>query len=84
MEQLTIPTIHMNGSGQRHLTQAYAEARDAVVAAIASLSPIAPHGRDYYPQGDGALEKAIVEHRSRIDRLRSVREELALILESLA
>ena len=43
---------------------------------MAALVEAAPNGRDYYPLGDAALRQAEAEHRSRADRLRSVRDEL--------
>lgn len=44
--------------------------------ATAHLGECHPHGRDYYPQGEGALANAVVEHDSRMRRLQDVSAEL--------
>lgn len=78
---LTMPTLHMNGTGPRMLLESYVEAYLAVGAAMEAMSKIEFNGRDYYPQGEGAWKKAREEHDSRFDRLRAVKSELEEIAQ---
>lgn len=56
---------------------------DALFKAQAALAECAPNGRDYYPLGAGAINRASLEHAERVCKLESVREELMAILEHL-
>jgi hypothetical protein len=47
------------------------------------LAEATPNGRDYYPQGPDVLYKAIDEHRSRQQRLESVKKELQELVENI-
>jgi hypothetical protein len=76
MTDLQKPVVHLNGSGRRHLTEAYRTAGDALYTTLDALKTIAPNGRDYYPLGDGALKKAEAEHRARVDAIQRVLDEL--------
>jgi hypothetical protein len=82
--ELTRPFIHSNGTSAHTLENDYGLARNALVDAIDSLDRCYPHGRDYYPLGGNALTKAQDEHRSRVERLRSVLDELRLLEEHCA
>ena len=73
---MMIPTVHLNGTSLAELQTALRIAYGAVHAAIDAVSQCAPHGRDYYVQGPDAIGKATAEHRSRIDRLDDVANEL--------
>jgi hypothetical protein len=76
---LTLPVIHMNGTSRERLMDAIEEAYSKVGDAMSALAQTAPNGRDYYPAGPEAFEKAIEEHMSRVARLQTVREELEFI-----
>jgi hypothetical protein len=65
VHKTTVPTVHLNGtSGEELLAQLNTailqliQARRAVVAA-------APNGRDYYLQGDQALQLVMAQHERR-------------------
>jgi len=73
---MKIPTIHMNGTSAESLLKALSEAYSAVDKAMEAVAAAAPNARDYYPQGDNAFVEAREEHRSRLERLQSVQEEL--------
>ena len=79
MKTLTLPTVHMNGTGARSLTEQYLVAANAVTGAIHDCHESAPNGRDYYTQGGEALPLAEKEYWDRIDRLESVLEELNVL-----
>lgn len=51
---------------------------------MGALANAAPNGRDYYPQGPGALKQAQEEHQNRMARLRSVYAELQQLAEAIA
>lgn len=73
---MMFPTIHLNGSSPKELFENACEALGALRKAIAAVEGTSPNGRDYYPQGDGAIKTAVCEHASRIERLYSVLAEL--------
>jgi hypothetical protein len=70
------PSIHLNGSSRDDLFDGYMTALEAMQTAIYAVIQTAPHGRDYYPQGDDALRQAMAEHRDRLRRLGTVADEL--------
>lgn len=77
--EVAVPSLHLNGTGECALRQQYSDALSALSKASAALRATAPSGRDYYPQGDGALRRAEDEHEDRMERLESVRDELLAI-----
>lgn len=80
---LAVPTIHLNGSGKKNLTEQLENAVIALNNALDALQQAAPHGRDYYPQGDDAYNLAARQHRSRIESLHLVQNELKDIWERI-
>ena len=79
---LTFPTIHLNGTGRDSLVEGWETAWSACEAAMEALKQTAPNGRDFYPQGPEALDKAVNEHRDRLRRIQSVQEELQALIEN--
>lgn len=55
---MILPSIHLNGTAGADLLAGYREAHEALTRAITAVSAAAPHGRDYYPQGDDAIRVA--------------------------
>lgn len=80
---LKTPTVHLNGTSREELLMQLKNAYYALGKTIEAVYRAAPHGRDYYPQGDDAINEAIKEHKSRLERLSSVRDELMTIWESI-
>jgi hypothetical protein len=80
---MTLPTVHLNGTSGDDLLLANREARRAVRVAYDALRETAPHGRDYYPQGDDAIQHAVDEYRSRLAALQGVMTELDAIARHL-
>lgn len=80
---MMIPTIHMNGTSAASLQEGYADAYTAIGRAIETLAAAGPNGRDYYPQGPDAYEKARTEHDTRITALRNVQAELEALCEGI-
>jgi hypothetical protein len=73
---MILPTIHRNGTSKADLFDRYMTAMLAVEAAIDAVIQTAPHGRDYYPQGDDALRQAQAAHQDRMRRLHAIAAEL--------
>jgi hypothetical protein len=81
--ELTVPTVHINGTSRDELLEQIRDAYLAIGKAMEALAKASPNGRDYYPQGDEACRAARKEHQSRAERLASVRDELLTIGQSL-
>lgn len=71
------PALHLNGTGYTTLNREYETAVEALDLAIQKVEAITVHGRDYYPQGDGAINRAVAEHRARLTALGNVKDQLA-------
>jgi hypothetical protein len=72
---VTKPFIHLNGTSAEELRDAYVAALHAVNAAYEAVQKCSPNGRDYYPV-PGSLDSAIEEHRTRLQALHAISEEL--------
>jgi len=77
---ITLPTVHLNGSSKQSLLDCYFDAAEALRKALVAVQATAPHGRDYYVQrthdGEHVTHRAIAEHVDRLKRLESVLREL--------
>ncbi len=69
----TLPTIHMNGTGARALFNEYREAWQSINYAIGVLQGATCNGRDFYPQGPGAFQRAQQEREEALRKLSEVR-----------
>ncbi len=78
------PTIHLNGSGRQRLLDQCMDATQALVGAIDAVNAMSPNGRDYYPQGSGAIAVATGEHLARLRKLEEIRAEIAALAEAIA
>lgn len=73
--EITVPTVHRNGTDGEALRRGYCEAMATLRSAIEAATMVYPNGRDYYVQGPGAIRRAMKEHEARLGRLQSVLEE---------
>lgn len=80
---MLIPTVHMNGTAGEVLCDQYTAAADAVRKAIDAVCDAGPNARDYYVQGTDAALIAQHEHEARVKTLKTVRDELAAIMEGI-
>jgi len=80
---MIFPSLHLNGTSREELEQQIENATSAINTAIRKLNDAAPNGRDYYPQGETAIIIAQKEHQSRVERLKSVYDELFTIYENI-
>lgn len=79
----TIPTIHLNGTGFTTLRDEYTAAYDAISKARDALADATLHGRDYYPQADGAYGKALDERNEALAKLSKAHQYVAEMLEGI-
>ena len=80
---MLIPTVHLNGTAGEALHDQYARAVSAVQAAIDAACDAGPNSRDYYVQGPDAALAAQREHEARVKALKTVRDELAAIVDGI-
>jgi hypothetical protein len=80
---MLIPTVHGNGTAGEVLLDQYSAARDAVQKALDAICDAGPNARDYYVQGPDAGLAAQREHEARVKALKTVRDELAAIVEGV-
>lgn len=80
---MMIPTVHLNGTSWASLIAQIESAVNAIDKALEAISDASPNGRDYYPQGDSAFKKALIEHESRLHRLREIKNEYHQIWDEL-
>lgn len=74
---MTLPIIHLNGSGKASLLNDYRSAMEKVRDAIDATNATCPNGRDYYVSDDpAAYTKARREHIARVTQLQNVYDEL--------
>ena len=81
---VAIPTIHLNGTKKENLLEGYLAQIHAIRGALDAIQNNPPNGRDFYPQGDGAILVALDEHRQRLVTLGLVKDELEKITEAIA
>jgi hypothetical protein len=84
MSKLMIPTVHMNGTGKETLLREYVNAMNALDMAIDALRFITVHGRDYYPQGNDAINDAMAQRASHFEKLEEVRFEIEAIAVAIS
>ena len=80
---MKVPTVHLNGTSKAALLEQAYSAAEALTRALDALAEASPNGRDYYPQGDGALAQALTEHRQRVEAVRRVRDEMVALYEAV-
>lgn len=82
-DRTMIPTVHLNGTSREELIRQLQQAVTALMEAHYALENAAPHGRDYYPQGEGAIQQAIAEHRERLMKLGDIQEGILAMLDGV-
>ena len=78
-----VPTIHLNGTPAGRLQEPLCEAHSALNETLDKLAECAPNGRDYYPQGEAAINEATREHRARLTAIQAVMADLLAIHEAI-
>ncbi len=80
---MRIPTIHLNGTGKERLLNAYETALASLEQAYNDLKQAAPNGRDYYVQGNTALDEATIEHMRRLRSVDEAMRDIGEIVEGI-
>ncbi len=78
---MTLPTIHLNGTGPDTLLEGYLGAYRALDAADAALRSVEFNARDYYVQGPSAFQAAQAERLQQFEAINKVKRELMRIIE---
>ena len=80
---LTLPTLHMNGTGFDMLFSGYDQAEDKLNELTDAFGNIEFNARDYYVQGPDAYTKAREERQAIYAKLKDIKHYLAAHLISL-
>lgn len=80
---LTLPTIHLNGSGRKTLFEDYNNAYKALNEALEAFYKIEFNARDYYVQSDTAFYEARTQRDCELARFAQLKEYLEAHLMSL-
>ncbi len=81
---LALPTIHINGTSKSQLLELHITALQALRSAREALQEACPNERDFYPQGGGAIMRAMEQHVTRLGLLDRITKELGEIAEHIA
>ena len=73
---LTLPLVHLNGTGIKTLTEGYSAADDALHDFIAAFGNIEFNARDYYPAGPDAWGKAVDARQEINQKIRDIEDYL--------
>ena len=84
MPDLTLPSIHLNGTGRRMLTEDYTTAYHALQTAIRAFQSIEFNARDYYTQSADAFHQARSQRDIQLQHLSGVQHYLEAHLAHLA
>lgn len=80
---VSIPTIHMNGTSAESLINDAMAAYQAVGKALDAMRHVTPNLRDYYIKGEKAGLKARNDHAARQKMLSDIREDLETIITGI-
>jgi len=84
MSNITLPTVHRNGTSRDSLLDGYIDAIDALRLAVEALKASAPNARDYYVKAEGTFCLAQNQHFIRLARLRDTINELTEIAQNVS
>ena len=82
-KMVALPTVHMNGTSKAELVKQIRDAHVALQIAKNVMCNAAPHGRDYYPQGNDVYSSARAQHYSRLERIEAIMKEYGQIYEGI-
>lgn len=74
--QITLPTVHLNGTSRQMLSDSYFNAYRKLQDAIRSFNEIEHNARDYYVQGLGAWPQATYQRIQMQEHLNAVQKYL--------
>jgi len=81
---MTLQTIHLNGTGHKDLLKQAEDVYRAAGELIEALSKATPNARDYYPQAtDAAHTQAVAEHQAMLMAVSEIRNEMLAIADHI-
>jgi hypothetical protein len=80
---MQLPTIHMNGTSKRQLVEQLTDVSVRLDVAYEAMKKAAPNGRDYYPQGPEAMDRALVEFAKRLKAIDAVKEDIDAFINAI-
>ena len=83
MDAPILPIVHLNGTSLDSLLDQRINFLDAMRQALDAFASMSPNGRDYYLE-PGLFEKAIAQHRRRLDALLAVLNDVEVETEKLS
>tara|TARA_R110000868_G_scaffold296245_1_gene556463 strand:- start:31 stop:324 length:294 start_codon:yes stop_codon:yes gene_type:complete len=81
---MQFPLIHLNGTCADNLLADQCDIARALRDALEVMANNGPNGRDYYPMGTQAWEKAREEHSARLGAINAVLADVERMAEYLA
>lgn len=82
-KNLTLPNVHLGGTARTTLLDDITTVQGVLRETIEAMKSIAPHNRDYHLE-PFAINAATDEHRSRVNHLQVVLDELQQLAEHVA
>ena len=83
IHNMTFPIVNGTGTPALELVEQNTDVLYAVKAAMEALESAAPQVRDYFQKGMHFYDAALREHKDRLERMRSVRDETQVLLEHI-
>lgn len=75
-EPTVFPTVHLNGTSRKMLSEGYFAAWNRLNEAITAFNAVEFNQRDYYVQPDGAWQQATTERNEAARKLHEVHKYL--------
>lgn len=82
-ETLVIPLIHPNGTRKVTLITDLELVYAALNEVRKKMKEAAPNGRDYYPLGADAINRATDQHLDRMRRIDAVQDEIQALITAI-
>ena len=76
MTELTLPSVHLNGTSRAMLTEGYQAAYVKLQETLRAFQAIEFNARDYYVQGDDAYRTAVQQRGVAFQQLCNARDYL--------
>jgi hypothetical protein len=80
---VVVPRIHLNGTAAKDLVEQQREVLRIANVLLIALRDASPNARDFYPLEPGSFERAVSQHRARVDAVEKVVEESKALFEAL-
>jgi hypothetical protein len=82
--QITVPTLNLNGTSGEELCKEYRAAYDAVNTAYKTLAKVTVHGRDFQTVDQSLYQAARKEQKTRLLALSRLKDELLAMYKGVS